>query len=429
MDVLRNPPPLDLIERLPAAVLIIAQRRFVYANPAALSFMQAQTPDELIGREVFEFLHPLDAPRIIARIRRAVSSTDLINPPSEYRVYTCRRVLRVIGMTSTSYAFQGESALLACFIDFTERSQLESHLRKTEEQFQRMMNTMLDVFYRTDAEGITRYVCPAVQQVLGYSAEEIIGRPAANFYPNPADREQLKQAILAHGFVRDFPGQMRRKDGQIIDISISSTIILDEEGKFAGVEGIWRDITERRKLERELERRATTDELTGIANRRTILDGLTAALERFHRKHRPMVVLILDLDFFKRINDEFGHVAGDRLLKAIVRAVQHEIRTIDHFGRLGGEEFIIILEDTRREAATQIAERILHRVRHTTFDLATPHPIHMTLSIGATESQAIDETLTALLERADSALYAAKNQGRDQLCWSLATESSETQAH
>ncbi|WP_407275156.1 diguanylate cyclase [Halothiobacillus sp. DCM-1] len=409
--------PLDLVERLPAAVLVIAGRRFVYANPSALAFMQAENPSELIGREVFEFLHPLDAPRILARIRRAVSSTNRTNPPTEYRVYTCRGEMRVIGMTSTSYNYRGEAGLLACFIDLTERSQLETHLRATEEQFQRMMNTMQDVFYRTDAEGITRYVCPAVQQVLGYTAEEIIGKPAADFYPHPSDREQLKQAIMAQGFVRDFPGQMRRKDGQIIDISISSTILLDEEGKFAGVEGIWRDITERRNLERELERRATTDELTGIANRRTILETLGSAFERYQRKHRPLVVLILDLDFFKRINDDYGHVAGDRLLKAIVHAIQQEIRTIDHFGRLGGEEFIIVLEDTPRDSATAIAERILDRVRHTAFDLALAQPVHITLSIGATAALPTDRHPTHLLEHADAALYAAKEGGRDQLRW------------
>ncbi len=418
------PPPPNLVDLLPAAVLIIVGRRFVYANPAALTFMQARTPDELIGREVFKFLHPLDAPRVIARIRRALSATDQTNPPSEYRVYTCQGALRVVGMTSSSYTHNGERGLLACFIDLTERSALEARLRETEEQFQRMMNTMQDVFYRTDAEGITRYVCPAVKQVLGYSAEEIIGRPAADFYPNPEDRARLKQAILSQGFVRDFPGQLRRKDGTIIDISISSTKLLDEEGKFAGVEGIWRDITERRNLERELERRATTDELTGIANRRTILEALSAAFDRYRRKHRPLVVLILDLDFFKRVNDDYGHVAGDRLLKAIVRTVQQEIRTTDHFGRLGGEEFIIVLEDTPRAAATPIAERILDRVRRTAFDLALDHPVRITLSIGATEAQPADRIPTQLLEHADAALYAAKENGRDQLRWHAESDSA-----
>ncbi len=406
-----------LIEQLPAAVLLIVRARVVFANPAALSLLQAQSPEDVIGREIYGFIHPLDASRILARVQRALRHPHTTNPPTEYRIYTCRRELRVIGMTSTSYTHQHEPALLASFIDLTERSAMEMRLRETEEQFQRMMHTMLDVFYRTDAEGITRYVCPAVQQVLGYSAEEIIGRPAADFYPHPEDRERLKQAILAQGFVRDFPGQMCRKDGQVIDISISSTVLFDEEGKFAGVEGIWRDITERRNLERELERRAPTDELTGIANRRTILEQLTAAFERFARKHRPLVVCILDLDFFKRINDNYGHVVGDRLLKAVVRTVQHEIRAVDRFGRLGGEEFIVILEDTDRMAATHIAQRILERVRQTAFDLALAEPVHITLSIGATQAQPADTQPTQLLEHADSALYAAKEGGRDQLCW------------
>ena len=406
-----------MIEQLPAAVLVIVGARIVFANPAALGLLQAQSSEDLIGREIYGFIHPLDAPRILARVQRALRHPHTTNPPTEYRIYTCQRELRVIGMTSVSYTHQDQPALLASFIDLTERSAMEMRLRETEEQFQRMMHTMQDVFYRTDAEGITRYVCPAVQQVLGYSADEIMGRPAADFYPHPQDREKLKQAILTQGFVRDFPGQMRRKDGQIIDISISSTVLLDEEGKFAGIEGIWRDITERRNLERELERRATTDELTGIANRRTILEQLTTAFERFTRKQRPLMVFILDLDFFKRINDNYGHVVGDRLLKAVVRTVQHEIRAVDRFGRLGGEEFIVILEDTDRTAATQIAQRILERMRRTEFDLALAQPVRITLSIGATQAHTADRQPTQLLEHADSALYAAKEGGRDQLCW------------
>lgn len=406
-----------MIEQLPAAVVVIVGTRIIFANPAALHLLQAPTPNAVIGHEFHEFIHPMDTLRAVTRVQRAQTQPHTTNPPTEYRIYTCRHELRVLGMTSASYWVAGKPGLLASFIDMTERSEIERRLRQSAEQFQQMMNNMLDVFYRTDAEGITRYVCPAVQQVLGYSAEEIIGRPAADFYPDPKDREALKQAIMAQGFVRDFPGQMRRKDGKIIDISIGSRLLYDEDGKYAGIEGIWRDITERRALERELERRATTDELTGIANRRTILEQLAIAFERFTRKHRPLTVFILDLDFFKRINDDYGHVVGDRLLIAVVRTVQQEIRAVDQFGRLGGEEFIVILEDTDHAAATLIAERILERVRRSAFDLALAQPVHITLSIGATQAQSADTQPTQLLEHADSALYAAKEGGRNQLCW------------
>ena len=256
-----------------------------------------------------------------------------------------------------------------------------------------------------------------MKDVLGYSATEIIGRPAADFYPNPQDRDNLQKAIKDQGFVRDFPGQMQRKDGQIIDISISSTAILDEEGKFAGIEGIWRDITERRQLERELERLATTDELTGIANRRQILQQLDHVHKRFIRLHHPLVVFILDLDFFKRVNDQYGHVAGDVLLKEFIARVKQQIREIDYLGRLGGEEFIVILDETDEKTAEQIGQRILEAVRQMPFKISPDVSVPVTVSIGATCARQRDKTITQLLEHADRALYAAKGNGRDQLRW------------
>ncbi len=406
----------DILDHLPVSVLVIFNEQMVYANPAALSLLQASSPDQVLGHRIEEFLHPLDYQRVIARVRRAVLS-QFTNPPTEYRIYTCKHELRIIGMMSTSYVVNGQPGLLASFMDMTERSAIEKRLRDTDEQFNRMMDTMQDVFYRTDAEGITRYVCPAVKNILGFTANEIIGRPAADFYPNPQDREDLKKAIVEHGFVRDFPGQMQRKDGRIIDISISSTIILDEEGKFAGIEGIWRDITERRQLERELERLATTDELTGIANRRQILQQLDHVHKRFIRLNHPLVVFILDLDFFKRVNDQYGHVAGDVLLKEFISRVKQQIREIDYLGRLGGEEFIIILDETSRDTADQIGQRILLAIRQVPFNIAPGINVSITVSIGGTCARRTDTSVTQLLEHADRALYTAKEGGRDKLCW------------
>lgn len=420
MNLMSTTPGPDLLDHLPVSVVIVTQDRLVYANPAALKLLQADHPEEVLGHSANEFIHPLDQQRAQVRVRRA-SEHQLTNPPTEHRLYTCKRQLLVVGMTSATYVHEGKASLLAAFMDLTERSAMEARLRESDEHFQRMMNTMQDVFYRTDAEGLTRYVCPAVKQVLGYSAEEIIGRSAADFYPHPEDRERLKATIHRDGFVRDFPGQMRRKDGRIIDISISSTVIRDEEGLFAGVEGIWRDITERRMLERELERHATVDTLTGIANRRAILDQLNHTHQRYLRHQQPLTVCILDLDYFKQINDQYGHLAGDKLLEQLVTVVRTELRSIDLFGRLGGEEFILILDNTPPDRANEQAERILLALRQRDFDIGAGEPVRMTASIGATSAGPADKTLTALLKRADKALYQAKESGRDRVCWQHST--------
>lgn len=266
--------------------------------------------------------------------------------------------------------------------------------------------------------GHTRYVCPAVKNVLGYSAEEIMGRPAADFYPDQCEREALVAAVRGNGFVHDFPGRMKRKDGRIIDISISTNALRDEQGQYAGVEGIWRDITQRKEMERELERLATRDDLTGLANRRHILDALERAFKRREGRHdaMPFCALIMDLDHFKRINDTYGHVAGDAVLRGVARIVEALSRAGDQIGRLGGEEFLLLLEGADLAAAVEAAERIRSAVQAASIEVAPGLQVSQTLSIGISCWMHADGQSTDMLERADRALYHAKAQGRNMVC-------------
>jgi diguanylate cyclase (GGDEF)-like protein/PAS domain S-box-containing protein len=405
------------LDQLPACVIVIVDSRFRYANQAALNLLEATRPDQLLGRPVTELVHPLDLHRVLARIQRAESG-DVTNPPTELRAYSCTGRHLVLAMTSKHLQLDGRGAVLATFLDMTERAAMEARLQETDQNFQRIMNTMQDVFYRTDAQGITRYVCPAVKNVLGYRAEEIIGLPAAAFYPDQSEREALVAAIRSQGFVHDFPGRMRRQDGRVIDISISTHALLDEQGQFAGVEGIWRDITQRKDMERELERLARRDELTGLANRRHILDVLAQAFQRRggRRDAAPFCVLVMDLDLFKRVNDTYGHTAGDLALREVVRLVGVQSRASDHLGRLGGEEFLLVLENTHPATAHEVAERIRRTVYSTPITLGPELQIHLTLSIGMSGWQPADNQATDVLERADRALYRAKAQGRNAIC-------------
>ncbi len=407
-------PDLHWLEQLPAGVILIVGERLRYANAEALRLIRAAALHEVLGRSVQDFIHPLDLARVLARIRRAERG-EAGNPPTEFRVYACDGSLRVLAMTSTPLRLGDSWAALATFMDLSARAEMDARLRETDDNFQRMMNTMQDVFYRTDADGITRYVCPAVRNVLGYSAEEIVGLPAAMFYPDPVEREPLLAAIRRDGFVHDFPGRMRRKDGRIIDIAISTQILRDEQGNYAGVEGIWRDITERKRMERELARLATRDDLTGILNRRALLEHLDTALQHLRRGGPPLSVLLLDLDHFKRVNDTWGHGAGDAALCQFVALIQTQLREIDQLGRLGGEEFVLVLEQSDHESAQAVAERIRRVVQDTPFVIDAGHAVQLTASLGLTAARVADRRASDVLERADRALYRAKAEGRNRV--------------
>jgi diguanylate cyclase (GGDEF)-like protein/PAS domain S-box-containing protein len=397
------------IERMPAGVAILVADVVRYANAAALQLLQADDPAQLVGRRVDEFIHPLDLHRTLARLRRAEEGGA--NPPTEVRMIGCRGAALTVAMASTPLATPAGVGALATFLDLTERAAMERRLRETDENFQRMMNTMQDVFYRTDAHGITRYVCPAVKNVLGYEVEEIIGLPAAAFYPDLRERDVLVAAIRERGFVHDFPGRMRRKDGVIIDISISTRALYDELGNFAGVEGIWRDISERKQMERQLEYLATYDSLTGVLNRRTVLGHL----ERLLSRSAPVSVLLMDLDHFKQVNDVHGHAACDHVLCQFTALIATEKRSRDYFGRLGGEEFLLILDNADVDEAARIAERLCSRVASAAIVAQGGQAVPLTVSIGLAQARQQDQRTSDLLERADRALYRAKNQGRNRV--------------
>lgn len=178
---------------------------------------------------------------------------------------------------------------------------------------------------------------------------------------------------------------------------------------FAILTGFW--IVSIRRLNRKLVRISQVDGLTQISNR-TRLDAVFGQeLDRARRYGRELSILLLDIDYFKRINDEFGHLTGDSVLKDFVKAASAGIRTADYIGRWGGEEFLVICPETGSESAQVIAERIRIAVKNTMFATGKEH----TVSIGVTSYRGGD-TADSMLMRADTAMYCAKDGGRDRVC-------------
>ena len=173
---------------------------------------------------------------------------------------------------------------------------------------------------------------------------------------------------------------------------------------------------ERACVQKELVQLATTDFLTDAFNRRHFMHSAGNEIQRAGRYGRPMALLMLDLDFFKRINDERGHAAGDEALKAFVILARDVLRDQDIVGRMGGEEFAVALPETSGEAAVIVAERLRNRLAQLDLPLGGGAPVRLTTSIGVAECKIKDgEGLEACMSRADAALYRAKAQGRNRV--------------
>lgn len=175
------------------------------------------------------------------------------------------------------------------------------------------------------------------------------------------------------------------------------------------------DITERKRLEQELDRLSRTDSLTGAMMRRAFDQRLAEEIERARRLERPLTLLVADLDHFKQVNDTRGHHAGDMALRGFVAVCREEFRKYDLVGRLGGEEFALLLPDTGIDAARVAAERVREAVARCPVDPCAPgQAFHITVSIGVAQLRATDDA-GKLIQRADQAMYAAKAAGRNSV--------------
>ena len=408
---------LRLLQTLPAAVLVTQGGAIRFANAASADLLEAPSIDSLIGRLSGDFVHLLDQVRSTNRIQAVAvpEQGGRPNKSSEFRIRTIRGNLRMVLISSVAVEWEGAPAVLMCGMDMTHQSEIEAQLRESEQNFRRLFDNMQDVYYRTNAQGVVQHVGPGVRRVLGYEPQEIEGRTAESYYPQSTDREAFKVAIMEKGEVSDFPGQMVRRDGTVIDISISSHALYDHAGNFAGVEGIYRDVTQRKNLERELQRLATTDMLTGMANRRAFLERAESVYEHSRTHGEPLTLLMLDLDHFKTINDRFGHLQGDRALVEFAQAVKSQLRASDAVGRLGGEEFGVLLPATALAESMEVATRIMNSIRALQLTDDTGHTYSITASLGMSAFRQSDRSLRDMLERADQALYLAKHRGRNQV--------------
>jgi diguanylate cyclase (GGDEF)-like protein len=200
-----------------------------------------------------------------------------------------------------------------------------------------------------------------------------------------------------------------------LPISVSVSAIIRGQ-KAAGIVVAFHDITERKKFVLELERQAQIDALTGLNNRRYFYELAEQEIVRTRRYGKPLAIMMVDVDHFKAINDTYGHHSGDTVLQQLGVICRQTMREIDIIGRIGGEEFSILLPEANGMHAREAAERLREAVAATVVQLEPEVSISFTVSIGVAALVATDSGVAAMLKRADEALYQAKYSGRNRVC-------------
>lgn len=273
----------------------------------------------------------------------------------------------------------------------------------------------MPVFFK-DRAGVYRGCNQAFTELLGKRPEEMNGMSV--FDLSPRDLAQVyfeaDEALMQAGSNQRYETQIQLPSGERRDVIFYKTVLRDAAGQVSGLVGTVVDISERKAMERKLAELASHDPLTSLLNRRAILAHLERLQADRCRQGLPVCLLMCDVDHFKSINDRHGHAVGDEVLQQVAQALRQNLRDGDQLGRIGGEEFLVVLGSTDVAQVTLVAERLRQVVASQPVASGLVS-LSVTVSIGAAQSLSADEDWAAVVSRADQALYAAKRTGRDRV--------------
>jgi diguanylate cyclase (GGDEF)-like protein/PAS domain S-box-containing protein len=296
--------------------------------------------------------------------------------------------------------------------DITERYKISKEL-----EFQsKLLNSVTDSIFVHDLDGNIIYINEAAYATRGYAREELLQKRLQELsYSDEKSgyevyEENIKNAKeqLSRNEKAVIEVSHKTKSGKIIPIEITCRLIQEEDKKY--IISIARDISTLKAMNENLKRMATTDNLTGIYNRHKFEEMFEIEIDRVLRYESPLSMIMFDIDYFKKVNDTYGHDVGDYVLKSIVDVVKKMIRNIDIFVRWGGEEFIILCPQTDSLSAAVLAEKLRGAIEKTTLEKVG----NITCSFGVT-SYLKQESKNSFIKRFDSALYRAKDEGRNRV--------------
>jgi diguanylate cyclase (GGDEF)-like protein/PAS domain S-box-containing protein len=299
--------------------------------------------------------------------------------------------------------------------DLARRKHLFQQLRDSEARYRMLAENSTDVILNTDVDGTIRFVSPSVQQLGGYAPSTLVGRNAADLVL-AQDRASVRRshlmALRAGGKMISIEHRVAINTGEERWFETHSRSVQDDTGIVEGVVSVTRDVSARKATEERLSHAALTDPLTQLPNRRAFQIELDAMMEQAKGGALPCCLAVIDFDHFKQVNDEFGHVAGDWVLREFARVALILVRDGDVVARIGGEEFAILLRAATLDQAFEVCERLRAAIANLTIE-HEGHAIHVTISGGIAAVHGDDGG--NLLGAADAALYEAKRGGRNRL--------------
>jgi diguanylate cyclase (GGDEF)-like protein/PAS domain S-box-containing protein len=394
---------------------IIVHRNFkpLYANDAFAALFGYNDAEEILAMPLLRKLVPDDVwPQL-------EQEYDALLRGEKKSVIGRSRCLRKDGqeiwvaVTKRVIDWPGGDAVMLTAFDITQQVELEFGLLKNEQKLRAILEILpypIFISRRTDGQilFVNRKSCLLFQQ----SAGQFLRMKSPELYVDPTDRENLNKLLESVSDIRDIEVRMKTSQSRIF-VAEMAAILLEYNGAPSILVAL-NDISQRKEMEAELFRQASTDALTGISNRRYFQNQAEQEVRRSRRFARDMTVMMIDIDHFKPINDTYGHAAGDAVIQAVVKRAIESLRQSDFIGRIGGEEFAVVLPETALDAAYEVADRLRAHIQEKP-TIAEHTAVDCTVSVGVAQLSAQDGGIDDLLHRADTALYAAKNKGRNRV--------------
>jgi len=420
----------------------IIGNRFAYLSPAVLS-VTGYSPEEIIDQPqlLWQVIHPQWRARVAGQWEEQIRGEGPLIHEYEFPLNHRNGQERWLRMRSLLVrdAQERPVSLEGIATDVSERKQVERALAQGRRMLESTLAGLPAAVMVIDSDHLVAHWNQAMARLTGVPAEEMVGtnRQWQPFYPEP--RPVMADLLVDQDWegMRRLYGEMGLKNSALVEDGLEAEAyfpnlggqprhlyflaapVRDEQGRVVRAVETLVDLTEKRKLEEELVRLSITDELTGLYNQRFFYATLAREIEAAKRYGQSLCLLMLDLDRFKLFNDTYGHIEGDRVLKACGLDLRAQVRTTDLACRYGGEEFVVLLPRTFLEEACRVAERVRQGAKALVFDPIPPggdRPVRASISVslGVAEYRG-GLSAEDLVRRADRALYAAKEAGRDRV--------------
>ncbi|QOP45092.1 diguanylate cyclase [Sulfurimonas paralvinellae] len=398
---------LELFSEAPYVGICIFGEKFLYANQV-LEAILGYSFEELKEIAPIDLLHLENKEEYTCNLEKRLKGERFTTAYYDAKLLRKDNKEIFVRLCIKTVQYRGKYVALASVIDVTKMIEQE---QKTKRLAQALEQTD-DLLLMTDVEGRIIYVNNRVVQKLGYAKEELMGQKVNIFKSGKHSRRFYKRLWNTILSGEKYSNMIinRTKKGKLIYLETTITPVFDKENKIESFVSTSKDVSYQMKTKKRLKNLATIDTLTKVLNRYAIDKEIDYSISLAQRHELSFSILMLDIDHFKTINDQFGHYIGDVVLKAMTKVVQKNIRKVDKFGRWGGEEFIIILHGTSQKKALKKAQEVREFIQNNIID----DIYKITASIGVTSFKE-EDTKASLLARVDEALYKAKEQGRNKV--------------